>query len=170
MIGRFQPFHLGHLKAVEYVLSQSEELVIGLGSSQYKRTPRNPLSTDERYEMIVRVMRSVEIDLSKVFLVPIPDTESREESWGSIVLDRIPRVDVAYTNDRETRIDLEAVGMEVFPIPLYRRDILSATNIRRLAASGNSLWRQFVPDPVASFLDEIDFEGIMRDITEGGKS
>ena len=33
LIGRFQPFHLGHLDAVLFGLSRTENLFIGIGSS-----------------------------------------------------------------------------------------------------------------------------------------
>ena len=33
LIGRFQPFHLGHLEAVNFALSKVEQLYIGIGSS-----------------------------------------------------------------------------------------------------------------------------------------
>ena len=33
LIGRFQPFHLGHLEAIKFALSKAEHLHIGIGSS-----------------------------------------------------------------------------------------------------------------------------------------
>ncbi len=33
LIGRFQPFHLGHLEALQFALSKVDKLWIGLGSS-----------------------------------------------------------------------------------------------------------------------------------------
>ena len=33
LIGRFQPFHLGHLEALQFALSKVEKLWVGLGSS-----------------------------------------------------------------------------------------------------------------------------------------
>ena len=33
-VGRFQPFHLGHLGAVKSILEDVEELVIVIGSAQ----------------------------------------------------------------------------------------------------------------------------------------
>jgi len=164
LVGRFQPLHYGHLHAIRYSLARAEELVIGLGSAQYGWTERNPLSVDERYEMIVRCLRAEGIPLVRICISPIPDTESPEEDWGEIVLDRVPRVDVAFTNDRQTREDLERVGIRVEPIPFYRRDIFVATQIRKLAALRNPIWRQLVPTSVAEFLDSIGFETRMREI------
>jgi Nicotinamide mononucleotide adenylyltransferase len=33
LIGRFQPFHLGHLEALQFALSKVDKLWVGLGSS-----------------------------------------------------------------------------------------------------------------------------------------
>ena len=34
MIGRYQPFHLGHLSLAEQILSECEELVVAIGSPE----------------------------------------------------------------------------------------------------------------------------------------
>ena len=164
VVGRFQPLHYGHLHAIRYAMRFAEEIVIGLGSSQIAFTLKNPLTIDERYEMMVRALRAEGFPLIKFYFAPIPDTERPEEDWGQIVLDRVPRVDVAFSNDPETQEDLTRVGIEVRPIPFYRRDLFEATNIRRLAARGDPLWRQLVPPSVAEFLEEIGFEARMRSI------
>ena len=53
LIGRFQPFHLGHLDAVMFGLSRTENLFIGIGSSNKSNEKKNPFSSEERREMIV---------------------------------------------------------------------------------------------------------------------
>ncbi|HIE23548.1 MAG TPA: nicotinamide-nucleotide adenylyltransferase [Candidatus Korarchaeota archaeon] len=164
-VGRFQPFHIGHLYAVKYILERAEEIVIAVGSSQFSNTIRNPLSVDERYEMIIRALRQEGIPLRKVFLVNIPDTESPEEDWGLIVLDRVPRIDVAYSNDPETIKDLTSVGVKVLPIPFYERDRFSATNIRELILEGNNAWKSLVPPAVFEFLKSIGMEERIRKIS-----
>ncbi len=169
-VGRFQPFHYGHLHAVKYILEQVEEIVIAIGSAQYSNTLRNPLSVDERYEMIVRALRQERIPLRKVFLVNIPDTESPEEDWGLIVLDRVPRIDVAYSNDPETIKDLTRVGIKVLPIPFYEREKYSATHIREQILKGDSSWKHLVPPAVFEFLKSIGIEERIRKISTSGIS
>lgn len=51
-IGRFQPFHNGHLKVLEHALSISKRVVVLVGSSNSARTVRNPFTFEERKEMI----------------------------------------------------------------------------------------------------------------------
>lgn len=53
VIGRFQPFHLGHLAIIENAFLQAPEVVIVLGSSHQARSAKNPFSNEERKEMIL---------------------------------------------------------------------------------------------------------------------
>jgi nicotinamide-nucleotide adenylyltransferase len=55
-VGRFQPFHLGHLEAIENVLKEAEELVIVIGSAQYSHNINNPFTAGERLVMIRRAL------------------------------------------------------------------------------------------------------------------
>ncbi|MEM2975778.1 MAG: adenylyltransferase/cytidyltransferase family protein, partial [Candidatus Bathyarchaeia archaeon] len=43
-VGRFQPFHLGHLTAVKNILKSVDELVIIVGSAQYSHRLDNPFT------------------------------------------------------------------------------------------------------------------------------
>ena len=43
-VGRFQPFHYGHLHAVRTILEEAEELVIVVGSAQMSHEPDNPFT------------------------------------------------------------------------------------------------------------------------------
>ena len=47
-IGRFQPFHKGHLKILQKLAKKYDEIIIGIGSSQYSNTLENPFTSEER--------------------------------------------------------------------------------------------------------------------------
>ena len=51
-VGRFQPFHLGHLDAIKYALKEVDELVIVIGSAQYSHNVNNPFTAGERLVMV----------------------------------------------------------------------------------------------------------------------
>ena len=51
-IGRFQPFHNGHLAVVERALDLAQRLVVCIGSADAARSSRNPFTAEERAEMI----------------------------------------------------------------------------------------------------------------------
>ena len=66
LIGRFQPFHSGHLDAVLFALSRVENLWIGIGSSNKHNEKRNPFTADERREMIVSSIKPSIIDRTSI--------------------------------------------------------------------------------------------------------
>ena len=51
-IGRFQPFHKGHLHAIK----QLENPVIIIGSIKKSHTPQNPMTAEERKKMIEKTL------------------------------------------------------------------------------------------------------------------
>ena len=72
-VGRFQPFHLGHLGAIKAVLKEVDELVIVIGSAQYSHNSNNPFTAGERLVMIRRALQEAKVDYSKLWIVPVPD-------------------------------------------------------------------------------------------------
>ena len=55
VLGRFQPFHKGHVFLVEKAISlatDSDEVVVAIGSSQHQYEPNNPWTAEERVAMI----------------------------------------------------------------------------------------------------------------------
>ena len=50
MMGRFQPFHLGHLDLVRQILKQCDEIVIAVTSSQFNYLEKDPFTAGERIE------------------------------------------------------------------------------------------------------------------------
>ena len=74
LIGRFQPFHLGHLGALHFALSKVDKLWIGLGSSNKPLQKNNPFSAEERKEMI---LSSIDESIQqKIQIYFIPDLEN----------------------------------------------------------------------------------------------
>ncbi|HVD07462.1 MAG TPA: adenylyltransferase/cytidyltransferase family protein, partial [Nitrososphaeraceae archaeon] len=76
MIGRFQPFHRGHLYLVQQILSECNELVIAIGSSQFNYTFSNPFTAGERIHMIHEALVEENVSLDKVYIIPIPNSEN----------------------------------------------------------------------------------------------
>lgn len=52
VIGRFQPFHIGHRDLIEQAKRHADEVIILIGSTNGPRTTRNPFTFAERVEMI----------------------------------------------------------------------------------------------------------------------
>src|SRR5215213_1645315 len=63
MLGRFQPFHNGHLALTKQILTECDELVIIIGSAQFNFIDKDPFSAGERLLMIHEGLKEAEIDL-----------------------------------------------------------------------------------------------------------
>ncbi len=163
-VGRFQPFHYGHLHAVRTILEEAEELVIVVGSAQMSHEPDNPFTAGERIEMIQRALDAAGVDRRRYMLIPIPDAPAHRV-WVSQVESQTPKFDIVYTNQPLTRRLLMEAGYEVRGIRLHKRGQYEATEIRRRILAGED-WRVLVPEEVYRFLKEIDGEGRIRDLAK----
>src|SRR6185436_15872980 len=102
MIGRYQPFHLGHLELVRQVLDENDEIIILIGSSQANFTLKNPFTAGERVWMIRDSLIESKIDLSRVFLVNVTDDENNVK-WFSNIKCVSPPFNVIYTGNNFVR-------------------------------------------------------------------
>lgn len=163
-VGRFQPFHLGHLYAIETILGEVEELMIIVGSAQMSHEPDNPFTAGERIEMIREALTEANIDRKRYMLIPIADAPSHR-TWVSYVESQTPRFDVVYSNQALTRRLLIEAGYNVNEIPLHKRSKFEATEIRRRILKGED-WSELVPAPVYRIVCEIDGENRIRDLSK----
>ena len=105
-IGRFQPFHNGHLSAVKEILAAYDECVIIVGSAQENLTERNPLTAGERIELISLVLKTEGIR-EKCHIVPVPDTPE-SGLWPARVLSYSPNADAIYTGNDYVELGAES--------------------------------------------------------------
>lgn len=70
-VGRFQPFHLGHLALLKHALEIAPTVVVVIGSAWQARTPKNPLTWQERAE-VVRLPLTAE-ERERVKFLPMRD-------------------------------------------------------------------------------------------------
>ncbi|MEW6069543.1 MAG: nicotinamide-nucleotide adenylyltransferase [Candidatus Thermoplasmatota archaeon] len=156
IIGRFQPFHLGHLSVLKKIAKECELLIIGIGSAQYSHTLENPFTAGERYLMISKTLAQEKI--SNCYIVPIEDV-NRYDIWVSHVEALAPKFDVVYTNNPLTKQLFLERGYKVKSMPLYDRKTYSGREIRKRMLK-NEGWENLVPKPVAQIIKEI--KGIER--------
>ena len=150
LIGRFQPFHLGHLDALRFALSKVDKLWIGLGSSNKPLQKNNPFSAEERKEMI---LSSIDESMKqRIQIYFIPDLENHIK-WIELIDTLVPKFDTVFTNDELTKHLYSKRDVEVLPIPFVKRDILSGTNIRDMIISDQT-WEDFVPEGTKIFLSK----------------
>jgi len=152
LIGRFQPFHLGHLDAVLFGLSRTENLFVGIGSSNKSNEKKNPFSAEERTEMIISSIESSMIDRLKIF--DIPDVDNHEK-WTFEIDQIVPKYDVVFSNDEFTKTLFEKRKIDVIPVVLKDREKFSGTNIRDLITDDKN-WQDLVPHGTRKVLDKIN--------------
>jgi nicotinamide-nucleotide adenylyltransferase len=159
-IGRFQPFHNGHLELVLHIerTFHPRELLIGIGSAQVSHTTRDPFTAGERFEMVRRALDAEHLE--DYWPMPIEDVD-RHALWVSHVSSLLPSFDQVYSNDPLTSHLFQEAGYEVPKLPFFNRGQYEGTEIRRRMAAGES-WDQLVPAAVRTFLQEIKGEERVR--------
>jgi nicotinamide-nucleotide adenylyltransferase len=148
-IGRFQPFHLGHLSDIKQALKDVDELIIVIGSSQYSGTEKNPFSCEERKRMINKVLKKE--GLSNYKIIPVRDIHNNPR-WVAHVEKHIPKVDVVYTGNKLVERLFKERGYSVRRVRMIKG--LDSTKIRRMIAA-NKPWKNLVPESVANEIERI---------------
>ena len=167
-VGRFQPFHLGHLGAIKDILEEIEELIIVIGSAQYSHNLNNPFTAGERLIMIRKALEEAKIDCSRVWIVPVPNVHLHM-MWVSAVEGYTPKFDVVYSNESLTKRLFAEAGYKVKAIRFHDRKLYSSTEIMEKMLKGVS-WEKLVPKSVAAFIKDIDGVNRLRDLTQSDKA
>ena len=160
-IGRFQPFHNGHLADVKNILNNYDEIIIGIGSSQGKNTLENPFSYNERKNMISKVLKNNKINNFKI--CPIPDLYN-DVKWVNYILKNIPKFDAVYSGNEWTIMCFKKHRIKAKKIKLASG--ISSTKIREMMARGKE-WKKLVPKEVADYIKKIKGEERVKEICSG---
>lgn len=140
-IGRFQPFHLGHLHVVKEALEDCDTLKIVIGSAGEERTENNPWTADEREEMIRKVLEEERL-LDRVDVLQVPDIPDDKEYAQHVqrITGPFDRVYVI-ENELNKRLFSEA-GHEVVTDEKHKS--IDATEVRRRMREDED-WRELMP-------------------------
>lgn len=157
LIGRFQPFHDGHLNSLRHALTRSDTLIIVVGSHRWARNTKNPFTSEERIEMISSCLSSEEN--GRVRFVPMRDYVYAENRWITEVQHAVeaivgqnPAVSVAlfgYEKDRSSAYLTQFPQWARVSTPHYGE--INATDIRTRYFTPRAEVRD-IPQPVADFL------------------
>jgi len=148
LIGRFQPFHLGHLEALQFALSKVDKLWVGLGSSNKPIQKNNPFSAEERKEMVLSSINDSMKEKISIYFIPDLDDHVK---WIKKIDSIVPKFDIVFSNDELTAHLYSRKSVQVISIPFLKRDELSGTNIRDLIISDQK-WENLVPEGTRNFL------------------
>jgi nicotinamide-nucleotide adenylyltransferase len=160
-IGRFQPFHKGHLSALKWISARSSKVIVAIGSAQASFEPENPFSASERKRMIRR-QAGAAILRKKCLLAAVNDIHDNGK-WVAHVDRSVPAYDIAYSNNPLVRMLMRRAGKKVAAIPFFKKESYNATKIRARMRKG-SVWQDRVPKKVKDVLGKIGAEERIRRI------
>jgi len=149
-IGRFQPFHKGHLKAIKWILKKEKKISIVIGSLEKFLVKENPFSFQERKEMIKRTLLAEDIKNFEIYGVP---DFFDDVFWAKKVLEITKSKKnevVVFSQNPWTKRCFQKIGTKIQNHPIYFNG-LSATKIRERMAE-NKKWENLVPKLVLDFL------------------
>ncbi|MGB1523388.1 MAG: nicotinamide-nucleotide adenylyltransferase [Marine Group I thaumarchaeote] len=158
LIGRFQPFHLGHLAALQFAIPKVDKLWLGLGSSNKPIEKNNPFSIEERKKMI---LSSIDDSIqNKISIFPIPDLDNHVK-WIQNIDTIVPDYEIIFSNDPMTEHLYSKRNVQVIAIPFLKRDQLSGTRLRDLIKSDQK-WNDLVPEGTKLILENLDAKNRLK--------
>jgi len=146
-IGRFQPFHNGHYNALQSARKQYDRVIVGVGSAQHSHAPDNPLSLEERKQVITNCFPDIEI-------VGIRDRDD-DDDWMDWIEANIT-FDVGISGNDHVRRIFTGRGHEIRHPDYLQIDYFSGTAIRD-AIVNEQEWQDRVPDCSQAMLNRIGF-------------
>jgi nicotinamide-nucleotide adenylyltransferase len=160
MLGRFQPFHKGHLALTKQILSECDELLIIIGSAQFNFIDKDPFSAGERVLMIHEALKEAGVDLSRCYIIPVANDENNAR-WLAYIRSMVPPFDVLYSgNDFVKYLARSQDSSIVIEDPMFAEiNEYNGTNIRRLMQESKP-WEHLVPPAVAKVIQQVG--GIVR--------
>lgn len=150
LIGRFQPFHKGHLYLLKESLEMAERLVVGIGTAN-RIDHDNPWTKKERRRMLEAVIKNEKIVGRIVKIVDVNDYLESDERWYQKAVSDIGPVDVVFGNNDWVNDIYETHGVPSIHIPYYKRYLMEGFKIRNLIRSGKK-WQNRVPAYLVSAL------------------
>lgn len=189
LIGRFQPFHNGHLDVIAKALAACERIIVLVGSANLARDTRNPFTYEERATLIraAVVGRFGQEALTRVVVNALPDSPYDLQEWIETVqmtvkLNTAPFVRPAICLTGHER-DETSFYLKLFPQWAYMgagdTSGINATALRADYFRGGidftskawredgPIWRDVVPPETIAFLDSFrnkpEYARLMRE-------
>lgn len=173
-LGRFQPLHLGHHNVIKQKKKDYKDFSIIIGSPERSRTEKNPLTFEERKELIKDCFPKIEV-------LGIADTEERpqesdpettaNQKWSEEFEKK--GFDIIISgNDKVKEILEKHTDIEVERPEMFNESIYSGTEVRRRIKSGEE-WRYLTPEcshePLEELIEKIKASGTQYNFEPGWK-
>ena len=142
-VGRFQPFHKGHMYALESALEMCNLLIIGIGGSQEEGTVNNPISSKNRIKIIRAALKGDSISLGRIRFLEIPDFNDNDK-WFWYIMHKKPGIGVVFSRNRLVNSIFKGHGIATERPAWFRRATMRATRIRQKIINARE-WQGSVP-------------------------
>lgn len=169
LIGRFEPFHNGHLSLASYALQHGRKLIVLIGSADTPRTIKNPWTVAERTVMIQSALAD---HADRLLVRPLRDHLYNESLWVANVQRAVAEAIAADGGVADAKVgiighdkDASSYYLREFPqwplLDVQHTETLSATELRNYlfeadqldSHGGRMLVRANVPEPVFEMLE-----------------
>ena len=150
ILGRFQPFHLGHLRLIEAVKNDNLEPMICIGSAQEGRTKDNPFTTVERRIMIEAVVSRLDC---KYQIYEIPDVNNNN-LYVSHLETFVPDFDTVYSGNSLVLKLFKAAGYRIVMPKMVNREVWEGAAIRQ-AMTEDDEWETAVPHQIVDIIHNL---------------
>ena len=169
LVGRFQPFHLGHQAVIELALEKSQNVIVLVGSANVHRSTRNPWTFEEREDMIEKSCHHLKKISQDLIIEPLNDYTYNDVSWVSAVRTTIgkhikpdSKVGIIGFNKDYTSYYLKMFkGFEVEEIP-NQFGTLNATQIRQQFYQEAPIISDFIPDEIRASMKVFAFSDTFK--------
>lgn len=170
-LGRFQPFHLGHLSAIKQALKGGGHLLIGIGSSDANYRPANPFTCSERIQMLQAALDEAKIPRDKYSLIAVPNIQNYA-LWAQHVELYLPPFQKLYTGSPTvTRLfeDYNAKLKHPYTIISVKKELKISSTLVRAAILKNKGWEKLLPNSVTKLIKSWNGIKRLKDVQEAEK-
>ena len=148
LIGRFQPFHKGHLYLLKKALKVADKVVIGIGSSNITDV-NNPIDYETRRKIIRAVAYKEKFDNRIMKIVPLDDFYN-DKKWLKNVEEQVGKFNLVVGNNDWVNEIMKSARYEIMHCPYYRRNLYEGWRIRKLIKEGKQ-WSKRIPNYLSYF-------------------
>ncbi len=149
-VGRFQPFHNGHLSVIEHLAKRYGKVYIIIGSATESKTSKNPFTVEERIEM---TRRSLEARGILNFEISSLEDFHDDRLWTTAIRKTFD-FDVVYSRNPWTLECFRRLGVRARKHKFWHERKYSGHEIRKRILKGVS-WKDLVPAEVYDYLKSI---------------
>lgn len=178
-IGRFQPFHYGHLHVIKAALQVCARLIIIVGSANRAATVRNPFTYAERRALLINNFKAYDAEhgtdlAERIVIVPVNDQLYYEARWisdvtAAVLAESKPNARIAligYDKDKSTYYLKKFPQWAYVSVENYQG--IDATRIRRAYFTGQdeTEWAVLLPKPSQAFLAQFKAQPLFTALRE----